>query len=368
MNITFILPTAGVRPIGGYKVVYEYANHLVARNHSVRVVHPALYDKKASVSERLKSWLRYLYRKGTDYGPKNWFDIDQRVELLWVPSLDSRYIPPADVVIATAWQTAEWVALYPKSRGEKLQIVYDYEHYKAASPELRQRIVRALKSEITKIATSPSVVEMLTEITPHTKPHYYVSNGIDLETFQLRNSIETERKSIGFPSRSELFKGTEDAVKALSIVYPALERKGYSVWSFGGQRPTYLPAWVNHYQRPSDSQLCQLYNQTAIFVVPSHYEGWGLPGAESMACGAALVSTDNGGVRAYAEHQTTAILCSPKAPEEIAKSVQMLLDNEGLRQRIARAGYEHIQSFTWENAVDELENVLLTEASQQGIG
>jgi glycosyltransferase involved in cell wall biosynthesis len=363
LKITLVLPTAGIHPVGGYKVTYEYANHLAARGHSVKVIHSALYDTRASSFEVTKSWLRYLYRLGNRYGPQKWFKIDSAVKLLWVPSLNARFMPNADVVIATAWQTAEWIANYPKTKGKKLQIVYDYEHYKTASSELRQRITKAFKSDTAKIATSPSVVEMLLEATQK-QPEYYVSNGIDLKTFQLDTPIDSNRKLVGFPSRPELFKGTKNAVEALATLHPWLEQKGYKVWSYGGHPPDYLPSWVEYYQRPSEQQLRYLHNQTAVFLVPSHYEGWGLPGAEAMACGAALVSTDNGGVRAYAQNQVTAILCPPQNIEVMAESVKMLLEDQDFRQKIAYSGYQHIQSFTWEGAVDELEKAIKVEMSK----
>jgi hypothetical protein len=39
MNVHFVLPTDGTVPVGGYKVVYEYANGLVRRGHDVTVTH-----------------------------------------------------------------------------------------------------------------------------------------------------------------------------------------------------------------------------------------------------------------------------------------------------------------------------------------
>ncbi len=41
MKIVFILPQEGTQPIGGFKVVYEYANHLAKRGHKVHAVHLA---------------------------------------------------------------------------------------------------------------------------------------------------------------------------------------------------------------------------------------------------------------------------------------------------------------------------------------
>lgn len=50
MRITFILPDVTPIPNGGVKVVYEYANHLAARGHTVTVVHPRNWMKMAGTS------------------------------------------------------------------------------------------------------------------------------------------------------------------------------------------------------------------------------------------------------------------------------------------------------------------------------
>jgi glycosyltransferase involved in cell wall biosynthesis len=71
-----------------------------------------------------------------------------------------------------------------------------------------------------------------------------------------------------------------------------------------------------------------------------------------------LVSTDNGGVREYAEHEVTALLSPPKNPEALAQNIVRLLENDDLRIRIAKAGHERIQQFTWERSTDLLEQFL----------
>ena len=66
------------------------------------------------------------------------------------------------------------------------------------------------------------------------------------------------------------------------------------------------------------------------------------------------MTTDCGGNREYAEHEVTALLSPPRDPEALARNVLRLLDDDSLRQRLARAGYERIQEFTWEKSADLL--------------
>jgi len=260
------------------------------------------------------------------------------------------------VVIATAWQTAEWLNMYPVEKGKRVCLVYDFEHYMNAKPSMQKRIGLAFAQRMKVIATSPAVSEMLSASGANDAA--YIPNGIDFQVFyEERTLSDPLRNSIGFPTRSEPFKGTKDAISALSVVRERLNRS-LCFWSFGGPRPSYIPDWIDYHERPSDEQLRRLYNQTLIFAVPSHYEGWGLPGAEAMSCGSVLASTDNGGVRAYATHLRNALLSPPGNPEALAENVLRLLNDSTLRLKLAKQGLADIRQFTWRKAIDSLEQLL----------
>ena len=289
--------------------------------------------------------------------PDGWFVIDPRVEMRWVPSLESYLLPDADAVVATAWQTAEWIREYPLSKGRKFYFAMDFERFMEASPEMKKRIAVTHAAGLGIMVISPAGQAMVKASGGSTPS--LVPCALDFTVYNLQNDIDADtRIMIGFPARPERHKATEDAVKALDVVRV---RPGFSgtVWAFGGERPAWLPDWVEYHARPSDNELARLYNLSRIFVVPSIYEGWGLPGSEAMACGSALVSTDNGGVNAYAEHDRTALITPVSRPDVLADAVWSLIDDDELRMRLAKAGYEHIQRFTWENASMALESCLL---------
>jgi glycosyltransferase involved in cell wall biosynthesis len=259
-------------------------------------------------------------------------------------------------VIATAWQTAEWLDMYPSKMGKKACLVYDLEHYMSATPAVQKRIALALAQPMKAIAASPAVSEMLSVCGANDIA--YIPNGVDFQAFHKENAFaDPLRNSIGFPGRSEPFKGTRDAITALSIVRERFHGD-LRFWSFGGPRLSYLPAWIEYHERPSDKELRRLYNQTLVFVVPSLYEGWGLPGAEAMSCGAVLASTDNGGVRAYAKHLHNALLSPSRSPTTLAENVLQLLNDSSLRMKLAERGHSEIQEFTWHTAIDSLQDVI----------
>ncbi len=63
MKITFILPGPGCTPVGGYKVIYEYANRLAKLGNEVTVVHPARLKIDEPMLRILLKSVRYLQRR-----------------------------------------------------------------------------------------------------------------------------------------------------------------------------------------------------------------------------------------------------------------------------------------------------------------
>ena len=354
MVITFILPGISPwKPVGGFKVVYEYANHLSKRGHRINVVHPLILLRgKISIKKRvgipLILGLNYLFGL-----PKvSWFNISPKVNMLVVPSLEERFIPNGDVIFATAWQTAEWVSKYNQNKGKKYYLIQHYEIWSGDEEKVRSTWKLPLK----KIVISKWLKDIAEEMGE--KIAGYVPNGLDFNHFWIKNPIENRNpKRVGMLYSKTVWKGSEDGIKALCLVrkqIPDLQGVFFGVSSRGKN----VPRWVEYYQNPRPDKLLNIYNSCSIFVGSSWYEGWFLPGSEAMACGCAVVSTDCGGIREYAEHGVNALLSPPKDPQALAQNILRLLEDDDLRVRLAKAGYERIQKFTWGKAVDEFEKVI----------
>ncbi len=355
MRITIALPAYWNTPIGGYHVQYQYANLLTQRGHDVTVAFPRHLAPGRPVRSRVGTalWAWGLRRRNRPLIGS--FPLDPRVRVRLLRDLSGGALPRADVLVATAWQTAEAMAGAPARCGRKVYVVYDYEHLMTAGPDIRARIEATYRMPYTLVATSAIVEETIRRCGG--APVATIPCGVDFAAFGLDVALDQRAPlTVGFPARAEAFKGTADAAAAAELLR-ARYGDQLRVAAFGSSNPG-LPGWIEWHQYPSQAELRRFYNGQAVFMVPSHYEGWGLPGVEALACGAALVTTDNGGCRDYAMDGRTALVVPPGQPGALADAVARMFGDDALRVRLAQAGHGFVQRYTWDGAVDGLERVL----------
>ena len=158
---------------------------------------------------------------------------------------------------------------------------------------------------------------------------------------------------------AKAWKGTPDGIAALEQVRERIPNLQVTLFGTGG-RPPQAPVWMEYRENVTGEALRDLYNKLAVFLHPSWAEGWPLPPAEAMACGCALVATDNPGVLDYITHEQTAIVAPRRDPDALAGALIRVLEDRVLRESIAVAGHDSIRRYTWQRATDALEGLLRT--------
>ena len=88
-----------------------------------------------------------------------------------------------------------------------------------------------------------------------------------------------------------------------------------------------------------------IFNLASLFVYPSHFEGFGLPVLETMACGTPVIASNNSSLSEVVGN--TAILVSPHRPDEIAEAMEAILTDEKLRSKLKEKGLKQAQKFNW---------------------
>jgi glycosyltransferase involved in cell wall biosynthesis len=107
--------------------------------------------------------------------------------------------------------------------------------------------------------------------------------------------------------------------------------------------------FVHFTGRIKNEEFAQYYAKATIAVVPSLYEGFGIPAAEAMACGVPLITTSGGALPEVVGD--AGIIVPPADSAALAKAIIYLLDNKRARNKFAEAGIKRVNSvFSWPRA------------------
>lgn len=146
-------------------------------------------------------------------------------------------------------------------------------------------------------------------------------------------------------------------LRALEETARRLRAEGIDLIAVGGDRPQFSGeegdfglVWLGHVD---DADLPGLYAGAEAFVLPSHYEGFGLTVLEAMACGTPVVTSD---VTALPELVGDAgVLVDPDDQHAIADAVGRVLGDRTL----GAAGAARARSYTWARSAAELHELLM---------
>jgi L-malate glycosyltransferase len=365
MRINFLMPCYMWGPSGGFRVVYEYANQLVSRGHKVAVVHPRKLNFYPPVASTLRGRVRRMrlgLRELVSTPSIDWHPMDQRVNLLFVPSSQERHIPDGDVLFATAWNTARAVMECSLAKGEKSYLIQHHETWMGP----KHLVDDTWRMPLRKVVVSRWLVDVGRTLTGHSLT--YVPNGVDHKRYRVIQPIKQRGRQVVMMCSPVEFKGSKDGIAALQIAkreFPDLR-----VVLFGNsRRPSWVPRWMTYeYDPPQHLIVEEFYNGSSIVVSSSVSEGFALPPAEGAACGCAIAATDSGGIRDFAEHGVTALLSPPRDSEALARNICLLLGNDDLRIRLAHSANDFIKQFNWERSADLLEEFISRGAQHKPFG
>ncbi len=101
----------------------------------------------------------------------------------------------------------------------------------------------------------------------------------------------------------------------------------------------------------ADEDLFALYGEALCFILPSLYEGFGLPILEAMKYGCPVITSN---VSSMPEAGGDAALyVDPQDVDDIAKKIEQLVSDEKLRKELIEKGYKQIKKFSWEKTAKE---------------
>ncbi|MCD6385083.1 glycosyltransferase [Candidatus Sumerlaeota bacterium] len=102
----------------------------------------------------------------------------------------------------------------------------------------------------------------------------------------------------------------------------------------------------------------ELLHASDIFLLASYWEGCPTSVMEAMSACVPVIAANVGGVPEIITHNKTGILIPPKRPDAIAEAIYRLYTDSALRDRLAKAGRQHIeQHFSLDNMVRKIESI-----------
>ena len=324
MIVSFVCPAAP-SPLGGVNVLYEYANGLARRGHEVHIAHGEFWGRPGIASVEELTWVRFEPSVVHHFG-----------------SGEIR-LPEADVIFGTG---------APPELGLPVLLIQGFEMF----PRAMERAV--FRTPCLKICVASWLRSVGLEFGVPPQQIVHVRMGIDLDAFRMQTALDSRQFHVGMLYSSHPAKGFAPGLQALEQVRAGLGELRAIMFSTE-QPEDELPEWVTFRRDPDRRALIdEIYSECRVFVQPSMYEGFGLTAVEAMACGCALVSTDNGGSRDYAIAGQTALLADPGDVAGLAEGVDRLLRDDGERTRLATNGQSFVQRFRWDRAVEDLEGHL----------
>jgi len=355
MQITFIAPTVNMN--GGTRVIATYARKLASMGHVVRVVSPP--SPRIPLRRKLKSLLIGNGWPSNSQPPKSHFDgsgIDHHVLDRWRPVTDGD-VPDADVVIATWWETAEWVNALGPSKGAKAYFIQHHElfsHVPAARCHATYRmplhkivIARWLKN-VMREQYSDDVVDL-------------VSNSVDQDLFFAPTRGKQPVPTIGFVYSSAAFKGLGVALSAIRSLRE--EIPDLRVISFGAQHPKAhlpLPDGALFSYSPPQGKIRELYSQCDAWMAASRSEGFYLPAMEAMACRTPVVSTRTGWPEEAILSGENGVLVDIDDDRGLASGVKWVLSlSESEWRKLSDNAYATATASTWDQSAEQFERALL---------
>lgn len=353
MKITFVLPEGGLN--GGTRVVARYAEKMVARGHEVTIV------SRPAPRRSTKEWAREFVKRGAwPKGDDKSSHLDQlkgvahHVVQTHRPILAAD-VPDADVVVATWWETAEWVAKFPPSKGRQFHLVQGYEVFPYLPIDRVQAVYRL---PLTRIAVSRWVAEQIR--LEGDQDVLTIPNAVDHSMFSSPPRSKQSEFTVGFLYSSQAIKNSRLALDVVSEA--ARDFRGIRVRAFGeealppGDRDG--PSAMLYRVKPPQRDIPAIYAECDVWLFTSTSEGFGLPILEAMASRTPVVATRAGaapdiidGKNGFLEDATV------EAFLERLRLFARMSDPEW--RAVSDAAYQTAISYTWEDATERFERVLI---------
>jgi len=354
MKITFVVPTLNIS--GGLRVVAIYADFLSKKGHEVTVVSPK--EVTPSYKQKIKHFLKWKGYQFKSRFDSSYFD-SAEYQLLIANNAQrvlSNDVPDADIVIATWWETMEWINKFPFKKGRKVYFVQHLETHNTTLP--KARVEKTYQSSISKITIAKWLVKALKE--KSTGKVDLVPNSVDQRLFYGEQRVKQGVPTVGFLFSETGSKGVSIALKVIARLKKELPQLRVLCFGAHSAKLIQLPEYVEFTVNPKQNEIRELYAQCDVWLCCSTLEGFGLTVLEAMACRTPVVSTKCGGPEDIVTDGVNGYLCDVNDVDNLSLAVLILLSLEPAAWHdFSNAAYAVANDYSWDDAAGLFEQALL---------
>lgn len=272
-----------------------------------------------------------------------WLKQDQ-IDLFWTPAHRlPKYIPRSILKIITVhdlvWRYfPETMRPFGKILDSKIM---------PHSIRIADKIIASSQSTANQIILEESKASKKTSVV-------YLGSSIKQKTKQLEIKV-TKEKYLLFVGTFEPRKNLKRLLEAYSLLPNIIKDKhplilvGGSGWGNENVNLIIDQLEITNFVKVlgfvSDQELEKIYSQAYLFVMPSLYEGFGLPVLEAMSFGIPIVTSNSSSLPEITGD--SAILVNPESTDSIKNGILKILNDENLRGSLSEAALERSNLFSW---------------------
>jgi glycosyltransferase involved in cell wall biosynthesis len=354
MKITFVIPQDGLS--GGMRVVSIYAERLQQRGHCVTVV--SVPPPRPSLKQRIKALFQFPSQTPrASIAQQSYFKgLNIRFQVLnECRSLRDSDLSDADVIVATWWETMEWIASVSPEKGTKVHFIQGYEMFDYVPQE---RVAAIYRLPYAKITISQWLFDLMQQ--RYNSNHLFlVPNGVDLNQFYSSTRSKAAIPTVGLVYSTTPCKGCDISLEAFNLA--RMQISNLRLIAFGMEPETAslpLPQEAQYSIQPQQEMLRAFYGQCDAWLVGSREEGFGLPTLEAMACGTPVIATPAGAAPELLK-EGGGVLLNDFHPTSMAQAIQDICTlNAAQWLQLSEQAYQTACNHTWEKATHEFETAL----------
>lgn len=351
MKITFVTPFPDMS--GGIKVISIHAQLLARRGHDVSIVSQGF--KKPDLKTLVRSVLKdrdFTYFKSKP-SHLDYIRLPHKI-INHPPPITDKDVPDADIVVATWWETAEWVMNLSDFKGAKVYFIQAHEIYDYLPKE---RVSATYAFPMQKITISRWLVDIMRNKYGDAETSL-VPNSVDTNQFHAPPRDHQPVPTVGMLYSKVYWKGCDISLKAFELAteeIPDLRLVAFGKEAFKNQ----FPRGTRYYQLPPQDKIRDIYAGCDVWLCGSWEEGFGLTVLEAMACRCPAVSTKVGGPLDIIEDGVNGFLVPTGDIKGLSgKLIKVLSMPDERWKQMSEAAYRKAASYKWEDASLAFEKAL----------